>query len=494
MFHVWKNRYVRGSQFFLASLILAAIWIIAQGLELAAITPDIKLFWAKIQYVPSSFAPIIYFMFTLQAVEQDLTQKRKRILSLLLIIPLAMNILVWADGSSGLILRNIRLRTDGPFPSIEYNYGPFFWIFAANTYLTGLLTVFHLIRAYLRKSAYYKRQYAFLLAAIVLPYVSSFLYIFKISPSAYDFTPPVFGLSALLIAFGIYRYRLFEVIPIAHSIIIREMRTGMAVLNNEGIILEINPAAIKMLHLPAGHYTGQPLNELADIPGFRELSGSDTVLEIAMPYGGADYFYELSVKQIRNAKKGTIGQLLQIYDITALKLSEEAALSAAQTDPLTGTLNRNQFEAHVSAALKNAATRGERLTIAFLDLDDFKHINDTFGHNAGDHVIKTVARRLKDNLRESDLISRFGGDEFTLALLHLGDSDNIRQLGNKLINALEKDIELGNGSGTAHIRASIGFSVYPKDGESFETLLKKADTAMYASKRSRRPGYHIYGE
>ncbi|NLO48267.1 MAG: diguanylate cyclase, partial [Clostridiales bacterium] len=298
--------------------------------------------------------------------------------------------------------------------------------------------------------------------------------------------------SALLVAYGIYRYKLFEVLPNAHKIIIRQMRSGMVVLNNDGVILEINPAAVKMLCLPAGQYTGELLSDITDIPDFNTISGTDSVREIYLPHSNNDYYYELSNVRIRNVKNESIGQLLQIYDITARKQNEQAALSAAQFDPLTDTINRRQFEARVSKAIKNAAENNNTLTVVFLDIDNFKNINDSYGHDIGDFTLKTIARRLKDTLRESDLICRIGGDEFVLALLYLGDDAKIRQIGDKLMQTLESPIEIGDLR--YNIKASIGFSVYPKDGETFEDLLKKADIAMYESKSSKEPGYRIFGE
>ena len=142
--------------------------------------------------------------------------------------------------------------------------------------------------------------------------------------------------------------------------------------------------------------------------------------------------------------------------------------------------------------LAHARIRRDCLTVAFLDLDNFKMINDTYGHEGGDQVLCRVADQLKTILRGSDIIARIGGDEFAILFPHIGNDEIIQLIGNKILNIFENTVDL-NGS-SMRVTASFGFSVYPRDGDDIDSLLHKADKAMYAVKANHKDNYLIYKE
>jgi diguanylate cyclase (GGDEF)-like protein/PAS domain S-box-containing protein len=391
--------------------------------------------------------------------------------------------------------QNVFLDWSGSFPTIGKTYGPLFWVFAVYNYAIAILTLVILANAYREKISFYRKQISFLFIALFLPAISNILQISGINPFHIDTTPPVLGLSALIITWGIFRYRLFDVVPIAHSIIIREMRTGMIVFDNEGRFLDVNPAARKMLNLTkedlSGHLIDSELKRLPDLVRiFKE--GKDAICEISLTGNEAFNYYEVSFTQVNNSEKESIGWLLQIYDITERKISDEIVKHAAFHDSLTGLPNRSYFQILFSSELAHAKMRGEVLTVAFLDLDDFKMINDSWGHIVGDRVLCEVAERLKEILRDSDIISRIGGDEYAIILPHVGNDETIGKIGANILDALRQSIDLQDVS--IQINASIGFSVFPRDADNIEDLLKKADKAMYMVKDNSKNNYCVYSE
>ncbi len=493
--YAWKNRRVLGARSFLFTLFLVEIWIAAQALEMAALDLPTKLIWANIQYIPIILTPASYLYLTLRFTSRDKWLKKRWLPFLLLIVPLVFNILLWTNHFHELIRQNITLDISGFFPTIGKTYGPLFWVFAAYNYAITVITFLNLINGLKEKAPIYKKQILFLIAALLLPVASNLLQISGLNPFHVDPTPASFGLSALMICLGIFRYRLFDIIPIAHSIIIQEMRTGIIVLDHESRILDINPAARKMLNFKSEHLIGRSINEeLDEIPDLVQMYHEDTdiVREIAVIHGNTQNYYEICYTQIKNSKKESIGRLLQIYDLTERKIAEEVIEHAAFYDSLTGLTNRNHFEVVFSQELTHAKIYGDFLAAAFLDLDNFKTINDTYGHDIGDKVLCETAKRLKGVLRETDIISRYGGDEFAIVLPHIGNDEIIRLMENKLSKAMEQSFEFSEGS--LQIKASIGFSVFPRDGESIEVLLKKADKAMYHAKNSDINNYCIYKE
>ncbi len=171
----------------------------------------------------------------------------------------------------------------------------------------------------------------------------------------------------------------------------------------------------------------------------------------------------------------------------AITEQEQAARQAAFHDPLTGLPNRLLFHDRLDHALAQASRHGWNLAVMFLDLDDFKEINDTYGHDAGDKVLRTIAQRLKENTRSDDTISRFGGDEFLYLLVEAGDDQDIRQIAEKIIAAIAAPCDLGMPDVSVRpiIHTSIGIAIFPKHGTTAEALIKCGDAAMYRAKQGK---------
>lgn len=159
----------------------------------------------------------------------------------------------------------------------------------------------------------------------------------------------------------------------------------------------------------------------------------------------------------------------------------EAALSA-ELDPLTRLPNRKLMLDRLAQALAGAKRRATRLALLFLDLDNFKQVNDSLGHTAGDEALQEVARRLGRTVREADTVSRFGGDEFLILLSEVSDAADAALIAAKLLAALGEPLRAGGQD--LHLRASIGISHYPDDGDTATALIDHADAAMYRAKRS----------
>lgn len=177
------------------------------------------------------------------------------------------------------------------------------------------------------------------------------------------------------------------------------------------------------------------------------------------------------------------------------EISERRALEKQLThlafhDALTGLPNRSLFTDRLSRAIAEAERKKESVVVMFIDLDDFKKVNDSFGHHVGDKVIQGAASRLKKCLRDIDSIARLGGDEFTLLVPHIGDHEDIEVIARRLIESLDDPIVVEGSEFRMSI--SIGISVYPNDANNEDSLLRNADTAMYFAKHTRGPSYKFY--
>ncbi|MCL1471859.1 EAL domain-containing protein [Argonema antarcticum A004/B2] len=159
-------------------------------------------------------------------------------------------------------------------------------------------------------------------------------------------------------------------------------------------------------------------------------------------------------------------------------------------DLLTGLPNRILFNERLLISLANARSNREKLAVMFLDLDRFKKINDTLGHEVGDRLLKVVALRLTSCIRDTDILARWGGDEFTLLLPNISGAECSAEIAQKILDTLKPPFFLSNNY--FHITSSIGIALYPDDGEDAETLIKNADAALYSAKAKGRNNYQFY--
>jgi diguanylate cyclase (GGDEF)-like protein/PAS domain S-box-containing protein len=187
---------------------------------------------------------------------------------------------------------------------------------------------------------------------------------------------------------------------------------------------------------------------------------------------------------------GSDGIVCVVRDITERTYAEEQIKHLAYHDALTNLPNRLLFKDRLTVALSHANREGSRLAVLFLDLDRFKVINDSLGHNIGDQLLQAVAVRVQTCVRESDTVARLGGDEFTVLLPNLHRSDDAAPIAQKIIEAIRYPFHIEGRE--FYSTTSIGISLFPEDGTDAETLIKNADTAMYQAKELGRDNYQLF--
>ena len=208
---------------------------------------------------------------------------------------------------------------------------------------------------------------------------------------------------------------------------------------------------------------------------------------------GSFYWSFMSISPICD-EQGEITHFVSVSeDITEKKMAQSQLEQLALYDPLTGLANRRLFYDRLTQAMASysrSSTSG--LVLVMLDLDKFKQINDTLGHDAGDELLKVVAERLLSCVRKTDTVARIGGDEFILLLLNLHEHTDITQITGQILSAIRAPLEIANQ--TLEITCSLGVSLFPDDGESPEDVMKNADLALYHAKREGRNNYQFFTE
>jgi diguanylate cyclase (GGDEF)-like protein/PAS domain S-box-containing protein len=206
---------------------------------------------------------------------------------------------------------------------------------------------------------------------------------------------------------------------------------------------------------------------------------------------GKDIVLEISISAAYHPHTNDVENFVVVVsDISDKKKAELELRQLANYDLLTGLPNRTLFQDRLQHAIAHAHRETQQVAILFLDLDRFKQINDSLGHDVGDLLLQSVSKRIHNQIREDDTLARIGGDEFVLILENVEQTQYIAQVAEKIILQFSKPFELNGYQVTSS--TSIGISIYPTDGENSNALLKNADTAMYAAKNQGRNNFQFY--
>jgi diguanylate cyclase (GGDEF)-like protein/PAS domain S-box-containing protein len=211
---------------------------------------------------------------------------------------------------------------------------------------------------------------------------------------------------------------------------------------------------------------------------------------ILIPHTGYEIPIEDSVAPIHGREGQATGAVIVFRDVSKARAMTLQMTHSAQHDFLTGLPNRMLLNDRVGQAIVSASRNMKKVAVLFLDLDGFKHINDSLGHPIGDQLLQSIAKRLVNCVRGSDTVSRQGGDEFVVLLSEVAHSEDPAITARRMLQAVKGTHSIGQHD--LHVTTSIGVSVYPDDGLDAETLIKNADTAMYQAKENGRQSYQFF--
>jgi diguanylate cyclase (GGDEF)-like protein/PAS domain S-box-containing protein len=330
-----------------------------------------------------------------------------------------------------------------------------------------------------------------------------------------DLAPLTFGLSAILFAFSVLRSDFMNLIPIARSHLIEHMSDGILVLDVRRRIVDINPAMENFIEEKISFYMGKdafavfhPWMEKTDL----FLEGRESRTELKVPKDPSRYL-DLRVTPIYDQRQLLNGHLMVFRDVTERKhvekrlryvndrlqtqlieigLLQSKLREQAIRDPLTDLFNRRYLEETLDRELARATREDYSVCVIMIDLDHFKRVNDTYGHEAGDKVLKTLALTLSEQCRRGDFACRYGGEEFVIVMPNITTdiayerAENIRRYLNSM--------SVPYGPNNLTITISMGIACYPVNGGTRESILHAADQAMYGAKEAGRDHILSYDE
>jgi diguanylate cyclase (GGDEF)-like protein len=287
---------------------------------------------------------------------------------------------------------------------------------------------------------------------------------------------------------------------------LRNINDGVIVVDRDGHVLDINPAARSILGLgprmqPDMSWAqmfccineyGENYPNSADLPLARARSGEKFANQVAVYRvpEQPDTILSLNGQGLFDGNRELVGGLITFRDITDIAKKTSELVKLAQYDELTNLPNRSLFTENLARAIGRSQRKSSPLAVLFIDLDRFKSVNDTLGHDTGDSLLRQVAGRLRRNLRIGDFSGRWGGDEFVVCLEDFGESGNAAAAAQKLLLVLSEKYEIGNSE--VYATPSIGIAIYPESGNAADRLIKAADLAMYEAKKRGGGRFQYY--
>src|SRR5215212_4231816 len=502
----WR-RSAPGSLFLSLLLLAMAVWSGLYSTRWMDISVAAKVFLFNLMYIGVATLPTLYLLFVLAFTHHNSWFTRRNLL-LLSIQPIASLLLQWTNNYHHLFYASLKAIPENGFMIVDFIRGP--WYFANVVYSYVILGVAFLIlsQVVLRSSPIYLNQYRLIMVGSILPWVGSIYSEFHfIEWHGLDLAPILFGFSGILFVFAILRTHFMEVIPIARTHLIENLPDGVLVLDAQNRIVDLNRAMANFIEDKKTSYMGKNAFELfhtwlekTDLL----LDGRETQTELKVPKDPARYM-DLRVTPLYDRDQLLNGRLMVFRDITERKqvekrlryvndrlqaqlieigLLQSKLREQAIRDPLTNLFNRRYLEETLDRELSRAAREEYPVCIIMIDLDHFKRINDTHGHEAGDLVLKAIAEALSEFSRRGDFACRYGGEEFVIAMPNINlqtayeRAENLRQSLNLLRVPYEDD--------NLSVTISMGIACYPMNGQTREAILRAADQAMYAAKDSGR--------
>lgn len=495
----WRRRQAPGAIPLAVMAVGQAFWSLCYGLQLSSAVRPEPLFWFKLMFVGVVVVPAAFFCFSLEYTGKGHLITRRLVL-LLLVEPILLNLSIWTDPLHRLF--------SGPVGSKIPIGGIAFWLHSAYSY-SLLIAAGVILFLYWRSCPPAYRMQAFIiLMGLPIATSANIITIFRLTPwPTIDFSPLGTLLSSSTLAYALFRYKLFDLIPFAREVVLEKMEDGVIICDKDRRIVDLNESAGRILGLHTKKTVGKYFNDILEAWKKAEdddKSGFQKERHIIKDALGST-FIDMRLSPLLDKRGKSQGYVAVLRDVTELKKTEEKLREANESlnlrieeiqilqerlkeesirDPLTNLFNRRFLEETLKRELARVERSNGRLSLAMIDLDHFKEINDNFGHQVGDQVLKALADLITSQIRFGDVACRYGGEEFVIILPEAPLESALERVDGW--RKIFSEMAFPTKHAQVKITFSAGVASYPEHGLTDKELISAADEAMYAAKLAGR--------
>lgn len=485
LYGAFKIREGPGVKHYVILTCMSAVFAFGYMFEMMSTSIEEVKFWLSIEYLPLPFIPAFIVLMCFNYVGKKIYPAFYYLLFTVPIITIfTHNTNEWHH----LYYKKVGFRSDTPFPVADLVAGPFHYFHSFYLFVCIMLSVIVLLME-LRKSAFqFQMQILLMVFGLLTPVIASYFYLNKLSPYGIDLGPVSIGLTCLFHGVAIFMFRSFNVVPIARDVVFETMKEGVVVLNQKGIVVDFNNAARQVIPMLHHRMVGEHVLSIV-----KENKALATVIQERKD---CDYRHETGVIQhfhvqfseIYNTSQVYLGQMITFSDVTERVNMQEELRKIASIDGLTGVYNRTFFVRQAEEMLRSLTKRGGLAAVIMFDIDYFKTVNDTYGHEMGDAVLRKISEIVQKNVRSTDIVGRYGGEEFIIYLPATALSE-VYSLAEQLREAIQNTVIEAN-EVKQFVTASFGiaaFDIQPGNTScTLDEFVRKADQALYTAKRKGR--------
>jgi diguanylate cyclase (GGDEF)-like protein len=463
-----------------------SVYLFGYLMELNSVTLERMAFWNQIQYLTLPFYPGLWVLLVLVHSKAVRTVNAS-VLIPIFAVPTITFLLRFTNGMHRLFYSSMTLRENAFFPTLALGKGPWYYVNAAYLLFSFLIAVYLYLSFSLKGTRERRISYIILTAGALLPIVGLGLILADFGHFGIDYAAMMMPVSLLFVHSAFFRYDFLEIKSLAREVLFESSSDAMILADDAGALTDHNRQARELFPELSAAASGMPLESLfADRGDFLEL------LRIPMEsrdpaavYQSEDNrFYRIKDLELRNVFGNPAGRLITLSDCTEERLEWARLKERASTDELTGLFNRASFSARAEDEFSRSQRHGSMFSLIMMDIDHFKSVNDTYGHAAGDEVLRFLGGELRYHFRSTDLSARIGGEE--LAVILPGAAlDAAFAAAEKFRMHIELSPVVFEAS-EIRFTLSAGVVRYSPAFGTFSDMMKAADMALYESKRRGR--------